>query len=463
MSPRISTIAYRLIKLVVHSKNRFIHLFKYKTENKIGRILITNSIGSFGLKVSYALLTFISTLIFTRLIGTQGYGTYAYVISIITLLSIFSTLGIEKLLVREIAIYKSTESWGLMKGIIRWSNRVVFLSSSVISVISGIVILNLNSIIEKPIFTGLLISLFCLPLISIRNVRLSILSGLDKIILGLLPEYVLFPALTILISCIAYVFFRPHIGSNIILIVHLISTIITFCVGSNFLISNLPREVYVAEPQLKSNIWFKNSMPMLLIGSMYLVNSQTDIIMIGTISGTYETGIYSVVYRLSDLIRLVLVSIGGAFAPTIAGLYASNQLSTLQLLVKKNSLVITTFATLLFILFVAFGKNILSIFGSNMIEGYQALLILSLGQLINSAMGSVGYLLTMTGHEMYLAKTMTITGLANIALNALLIPSLGETGAAISTSITVVMWNILLAIFVKLRLNINSTAFIFIK
>jgi len=83
---------------------------------------------------------------------------------------------------------------------------------------------------------------------------------------------------------------------------------------------------------------------------------------------------------------------------------------------------------------------------------------LSVGQLINAATGSVGLLLIMTGYERDAAICVGISAVLNVVLNATLIPKWGLTGAAIATTSSMMVWNILLAIWVYRRLRIHSTA-----
>ncbi|MCK5230488.1 MAG: polysaccharide biosynthesis C-terminal domain-containing protein [Desulfobulbaceae bacterium] len=85
--------------------------------------------------------------------------------------------------------------------------------------------------------------------------------------------------------------------------------------------------------------------------------------------------------------------------------------------------------------------------------------ILAAGQLINAAMGSMGFLLNMTGYERDVARTLLMTAGLNILLNLALIPTFGMAGAASATAVSLTLWSILLYRIVKRRIGINSTAF----
>ncbi len=90
-----------------------------------------------------------------------------------------------------------------------------------------------------------------------------------------------------------------------------------------------------------------------------------------------------------------------------------------------------------------------------------ALAVLAIGQLINAGLGAVGFLLTMTGHERETARVLWQTTALNVVLNLALIPLFGAVGAAIASSTSLAIWNVVLARLAWRRLGLNTTAFHF--
>nr|WP_277879386.1 polysaccharide biosynthesis C-terminal domain-containing protein [Coleofasciculus sp. FACHB-712] len=99
------------------------------------------------------------------------------------------------------------------------------------------------------------------------------------------------------------------------------------------------------------------------------------------------------------------------------------------------------------------------LFGSSFVEGLPALVILTVGQMVNALSGSVGFLMTMTGHQREAALIIGSSAILNVVLNAALIPYLGINGAALSTALTTALWNIIMLVYVNKQLKINSTIF----
>jgi len=90
------------------------------------------------------------------------------------------------------------------------------------------------------------------------------------------------------------------------------------------------------------------------------------------------------------------------------------------------------------------------------------LIILSGGVLINAATGICGVMIVMTGYT-WLSTINSVLALAiTIALNLILVPTLGEVGAAISGAVAMSVLNIVrvIEVFGLLRLQPYNTTFL---
>ena len=66
----------------------------------------------------------------------------------------------------------------------------------------------------------------------------------------------------------------------------------------------------------------------------------------------------------------------------------------------------------------------------------------------------------MTGHEKVLGRISLFTLVLNIILNLLLIPYYGAIGAAVTTTTTIILENIIKVILVKNRIGLSTIPFI---
>jgi O-antigen/teichoic acid export membrane protein len=228
-------------------------------------------------------------------------------------------------------------------------------------------------------------------------------------------------------------------------------------IGTVLLQKALPKSVSDVKPAYAQRQWLKVSLPLLLVDGMQILLKRTDIIMIGAILGSDDAGIYSAASRISNLVVFPLMAINAILAPMISELYRTGRGPELQRIIRLASRAIFMFTLVVSIILAVSSKFMLSLFGLNFTIAFVALLILLGGQVVNALAGSVGLIMTMTGHQNQAGAIIAASAAANITLNALLIPLLGLAGAAISTAFTMAFWNIAMFTFVKRRIGINST------
>ena len=187
------------------------------------------------------------------------------------------------------------------------------------------------------------------------------------------------------------------------------------------------------------------------------IHAQASIILLGILGSEKLVGIYFVSYRLATMVTFILIAANTALAPIIARLYAEGDLERLQHVITKSVRILLLVSLPLALAFILEGHWFLLLFGPEFTQGRVALAILCLGQIVNIASGSVGFLLIMTGHERQAALGLAISVLANIVLNVTLIPVWGLKGAACATAISMLIWNVLLVVMVHKRLGIHPT------
>jgi O-antigen/teichoic acid export membrane protein len=110
-----------------------------------------------------------------------------------------------------------------------------------------------------------------------------------------------------------------------------------------------------------------------------------------------------------------------------------------------------------------FGKDILSVWGEQYKTAAVCLTLICCAQLVNCAVGSVGYVIMMTGKTIInLINNLAIV-LLIIALNYLLIPRYGILGAAASLALALSIINVVRLIEVYLLLRIHPYRIDFYK
>ena len=141
-------------------------------------------------------------------------------------------------------------------------------------------------------------------------------------------------------------------------------------------------------------------------------------------------------------------------APRIAELYAAGDLRALDRLLGRLGRLVLAAGFPVVLGLVLFGRWLLLVFGADFVQGYALLVILSVGQLVNILVGPVATLLTMTGHERDALVGLGISALVKLLLGVALLPLWGAAGVAVAAAAGLIVWNVLLAWFVRRRLGL---------
>lgn len=405
------------------------------------------------------LSTFFISLLLARILGAKGYGALSYAFSWVTVLGIFANLGLGVLIVREVAKFNTHQNWSYLKGLLFWSNYVVVGISIVLLLLAEGILFFLEIPTDVQMRYGLMLAIPALPFLALTSLKKGALQGLQQIIAGQLSDKIFRPLLFLFLVACCYIIIRDQfnvywaVGLNVIAFTGMF-------MGSAWLLKRyLPLQVENVEIKYQTTTWLKSGLAFLLIHGMFEIETQTDIIMLGSLADSQQVGIYSIAKRLSKFVTIFHIILGLALAPVISRFYVNQTLDQLQQLITKSIRWVFILSFIPFLILTIGGFWVLSIFGNQFISGQAPLLILCAAQMIIVVSGSVSYLLYMTGHERDAAKSVGVGVVVNIVLNALLIPRLGMTGAAIATFVSVLCWNAMMVVVVTKKTGIHSTIF----
>lgn len=417
--------------------------------------------GSTLLAAASKLLILVTSVLLARSMGAAGYGIYATAMALITLLTVPTALGLPTLTVRLLASYRVHGQWALMRGLMTRSNQVVFLLSILIMAIAAAVVFLLRNRLESRDSTAFLFALALIPLMGLSALRSAALRGLHHVILGQLPESLIMPSLFLALigGCMLMDGNAGLLSPQSAILARIIAVATAFLVGAWILLSKLPANLRKAEASYEVKAWARSAGPLLFIGGMSIINTQTDVLMLAAIKGEESAGIYQAAARGAELVAFSLIVINMSIQPTISRLYAAGRTEALQRMVTAAARGALGFALPVALSLILFGETILAlIFGEAFERGAIALGILCCGQIINAGAGPVGQILNMTGHERDSATGLAVGAATNVIFNLLLVPSWGLNGAALATCLSLSIWNVVLVFLVRKRTGLSTTA-----
>ena len=390
-------------------------------------------------------LSFITTVIIVRHITQSEYGIYSLAVTIIGIVIILSLLGLGGGVARYIGYFKGKDDVGRISAV--GSSSVKFALMAAIPL--SLLLFFTSDLIAVKIFHSPELSLplrilaIGLPFSVLTRIFISIFRGLEKVAVGVYFANLLLPCI-FLVSILAVIFWWGS-GFTGVIYAYLASILFTFIAISIYTRKRLPFPLIGkkrSSPVVKELLFF--SLPLLATGTVGIIMNYTDTLMLGNMMMPGDVGLYNTAIPLARLLALPVSALLIIYTPVISGLYARNLMNE----IKRNYVIITKWISFLalplFLVLFLFPETILNFFyGSDYIPASTALRILALGQLINVFLGPNGSTLISIGKVKKDIHLVIVCAGVNVVSNILLIPPLGIAGAAIATSLSIVLEKII--------------------
>ncbi|MDR6299814.1 flippase [Mesonia maritima] len=206
----------------------------------------------------------------------------------------------------------------------------------------------------------------------------------------------------------------------------------------------------------KTNSWhfLKESFPMMLSSTIIVLLGWMDTFILGIYETDDAVGVYGVALKIAAITSFSLEALNSVLAPKISNLYKKGDKASYKKLIRFSTNLNFIITILIVGIIIVFNKWLLGIFGDEFKTGTTALVILSIIYIVNSASGSVGIVMQMTGYQKQYRNIAFIALMINLLLNFSLIPIYGISGAAIASVISLSFLNITGAVFLKKKENL---------
>lgn len=428
--------------------------------NPLSYLSLFSISASSAIALGNAVLTFLVSFVLARLVGVGGFGVYSLVYVILMLVSIVLHAGLTRLVTRETARAGVREDWDAMWRIWIWSLRVILAFSLGAAAVAVLAILTFDARLEPAFADTLLVGLVMLPLLVLGALGSAILQGLGFVIQGQLPGRILQPAGLVVFAGIALVVGQQASAGQAMALATL-SALIAGLIAAYWLWLRLPKGARGrtfkghGEPA-----WWRSMLLLTASVGLLQLNSYIDILVIGMFQPIGDVGIYRVIAQSATISLLGLQAIRQIATPGFVQFHANDNTAGLQSSARRSAQIAFGFATLVAVLGFAFGEFFLGfVFGEGFRPGVTALYILLFTNMLNAYFGPIGALLNMTGHEHLMFRSTAAAAAVNAVLCLAMVPGIGMVGGAISTLISVALWNGLAWFAAHRSLGVDSRAF----
>ena len=405
-------------------------------------------------RVVAILLAYVVQVLMARHMGVHDYGFYSLVSSTGSLLSHFIPLGMATTAVRYLPTYMKEGDWNLFRGLINRSYHLTLLSSAVVMVVGGGLVLawDLDANEKITFLLGLLLG----PLMALTDLVSCQLEGEKRFESAYFLDIFLAPVL--LLAIVGALALTLHSFGHLAAImavtgvqaVMLVIMLVAF-------VRTLPPQAEGVEPHYRTKKWFKVALPVLIMTGFMVIVYRADLFVVGMFLGRHEAGIYAAVLTIAGFLAFFLKAVDSATNPEIAPCFKAGHLATLQRLSRLIAQISFWPTLALSLAFVVFGNHLLDLFGDGFRPGFLPLAILCLSWVIKGASGAPGYLLLMTGNQMKLVINFTFMVVLDMVLLVVLTLWLGLPGAAVASTVSILVSRVALVIVAQKATGIHTS------
>lgn len=372
-----------------------------------------------------ALLSQLATaILFARWLGAQTTGLLASVLSITALVGLMFGLQLGAQAARAVDHRFSSEAWP-------WS----WVLGALAALVGGGIAMVLWQ--RDPDQSLLLIAY--LPVLFLTPA--TTLVGGTLAALGRAPAAVLYstvsPTLRLLLVG-ALMTVRESPAAVGIAVVDTIVAVLVLAYGHRLVSRSIPLH---RRPRVSFLREVTRSSPALLAGALSsLVLSKVDILMVSSLLGDTEAGIYYVAVRLAEMPLVLYVTAVSLFLPAVSHLPDGPMLRSAY---RRSSYVMSWLLTPMLAVLAVFGDVIVSLlFGGEFEAGRSIYALTALGIYVQTVTGPSGQIMVSRRRHHGVAWISVGVVVGDIVLNGVLIPVIGLAGAALATAVAYLAGNL---------------------
>lgn len=416
------------------------------------------SVGSLGIKVATAGLTYLTYVVLSRTQTADEYGHFAFGLALATVLAILAGAGQPMAVLRLWAERRSKGDNAGAADAVAAGSGITIVSSLAVSAV-----LCLGTLAYLPFlapdatanhFFGA--AILVLPL-ALAEYNSSALRAQGSLWTALLPRDIFWrialPGLVLGLFAIGVVLSGPDalaLAAGLLLGVLLVQTVMA------------KRHGYAILPAIKPmgphwRNWGGLSRWLLLGALIETAALNADIILVGLMLDLESSGLYFNAFRTAGLMTLFTFAIELVIAPMVAEHFHAGNLRKAQAITALCAWAGFIFSLGIFGGFALFGQQILGLFGADYADGWLILMLLSFGLLFDAITGPSKIVMMMTGHERpYVAIFGSVMGIGFL-LQILVIPFWGLVGAAALNMTARIVAQLGIALWCRYRIGLDTS------
>ena len=418
------------------------------------------AVGSLGIKVATAGLTYLTFVVLARTMTQIEYGHFAFGLALATVLAVAAAVGQPTAILRFWSESQAASRPQEAMQAVRSGTTLIGLAAlSITAILSIAVLIVTGSVRLDDTTTHFYGAAFLVLPMALADFNSAALRAQGSLWTALLPRDILWrlamPAVTLLLFAVGIV----------------LSGADALALYSGLLVGTLALQYWLAQQggyELRAgwrgtaHYWRDRGgiSRWLLLGALIESASlNADVVLVGLMAGLEGSALYFNAMRTAGLMTLISYAIVLVMAPVITRHYYAGDRYETQLVTAAGAWGGFVFAVFTFGLFVLYGGPILSLFGPVYGDAHLILVLLAAGLLVDAATGPTMTLMTTTGQERAFVYSLGAITLASLAVQALVLPTYGLVGVAAVNMIARLVSQVFMAFWCIAKVGIDPTIF----
>lgn len=405
-------------------------------KNKISIVQDKNNNGGASVKVAHnffflmllqvltKIISFGTLILIARYLSIGDFGKYSFILAFIGFFSMISNLGLDALVIREIARDQGIAEKYLINSIMLKTFFFLF---------CFIIFAFISIKINIPRDTFLIILIFSLAVIPqvIQNLFSSLFMGMQQMMKCTMMAILVDTLRFILVATILLLGYKL-IG---LAVAYLVSYVVALLFNYFILVRHfIPHWSGIDFSFARTML--KESIPFMVYGFFFLVYFKIDIFMLSFMKGNEEVGRYALSYRLIDSLMFIPAALMGAVFPALSQ-FSKSSIKNIKTGCEKALKYLSSLGIPLAVGITILAPQIIPLFyGKSYKTSVLALQILSWGLALIFINCICQVSLNATNKQRINVLVMFVGIIINVSLNLVLIPHFSIIGASIATVIT---------------------------
>lgn len=405
-------------------------------------------------------------VLIVRYLSKQDYGAFAYVLSLVTAGQTVVTLGLDRAVTRFLPLYHEQQDDARLGGtLVMVLGTIALLGTVMVAAVWGMHTSLAAQLLREETAgdvqltaTLLMIMIVLAPIQALDELcaaLFAIFSGPRAIFFR---KYLLAPGLKLLVVALLIA------GQGSVLFLasgYVLAAVVGVVLYGVWLVRSLQRQgllqrLRATALQVPWRDVLAFTIPLLSSDLVAVVMTSADTLLLGYFWSAGEVAAFRVVQPAAVLNQVVLSSFTVLFTPLAARLWARQDHAGINELYWQTAVWIAVLSFPIFVATFALARPLtVVLYGERYANSAIMLALLALAYYINAALGFNGLTLKIFGRLKYILLINLGVALLNLALNLWLIPRYGALGAAVGTSLALIVHNALKQLGLRLGTGIR--------